>query len=686
MASNRQLYVEIIGDDRSLRNAYKRSGEASKKFDRETKQTFRGAAAGSGAFKALGRQVAFASGAFIGAAGFVSVVKSSVGAASDLNEAVSKTNVVFGKSAKEVEDWSKTLATSFGLAGGQALEIASSFGALFAPMGLIGEEAARQSEKLTQLGADLASFYNTDVTDALAAVQSGLVGQSRPLRRYGILLDAARVQQEALRETGKKHAADLTNQEKVLARINIIYHDSAQAQGDFARTSGGLANQQRILRANITNLQEQLGTALLPAILKITKRMNVWLGDTKNQAKLQADLTAAVDVATTSFGLLADAISGAASAYRDFRSAATHVPGGGSSLDEILKVLFVPGYGLKRVATLGGLRGGKSGVAPSDKSGQDTLDRVFGHAAGGAGSFDATVTAAIKTTRRRLGLHAQWVRSQTDLAKAETTSGDADNRRVLVQQKKIIAAALSATTNLKKRKVLYQELGQIQDAILKIDQDAADKVAAAKKKQHDKELAQQKKIREAIQSQSDKVNAEFKRMLDAQKAAAAKLKARLKAATDAVRQQIGDLFTGPILNPTDAANKGILGVTGTGAPTIGTFTRDVVAQTAGFIARNADLARLARAGAPGALLKQLRDSGDSALIHTLATGSKAAQARLFKAVNAQEKVIQQIAHADIQARTVVVHSGNVRHTSVTPQSQRRGRGAGIVQGGYLRGD
>jgi hypothetical protein len=181
---------------------------------------------------------------------------------------------VFRKSGAEVNEWAKTLANSFGLSTREALTFASTFGALFQPLGIVGTEAAKQSEKLTELGADLASFYNTDVADALAAIRSGIVGESEPLRSYGVLLSETRVQQEALTETGKKNVANLTDQEKVLARIALIYKDSKVAQGDFARTADQAAQQTKILKANVANLEAELGATLLPTLNKVVSALN----------------------------------------------------------------------------------------------------------------------------------------------------------------------------------------------------------------------------------------------------------------------------------------------------------------------------------------------------------------------------------------------------------------------------
>jgi len=212
-------------------------------------------------------------------------LKDSVLAASDLNEQIAKTNTVFGESGAQIEEWSKTTTTAFGVSERDALKMASSFGALFAPVGLVGQQSADMSEKLTQLGGDLASFYNTDVQSALDAIQSGLVGQVRPLRAYGVQLSAARVQQQALTDTGKRHASELTNLDKTMARIKIIFQDTKKPQGDFARTQDHLANQTKILTGNIDDLSTALGEGLIPAVTTAFGGLNALLGLMKKTGK-----------------------------------------------------------------------------------------------------------------------------------------------------------------------------------------------------------------------------------------------------------------------------------------------------------------------------------------------------------------------------------------------------------------
>ena len=125
------------------------------------------------------------------------------------------------------------------------------------------------------LASDLASFNNTTPEQAIDAIGAALRGESEPLRAYGVLLDDASMRQAALKlgliETTTQA---LTPQQKVLAAQALIYEQTSAAQGDFARTSGGLANQQRVLDAQMQNLQATIGQALLPIVLALTTAMN----------------------------------------------------------------------------------------------------------------------------------------------------------------------------------------------------------------------------------------------------------------------------------------------------------------------------------------------------------------------------------------------------------------------------
>jgi hypothetical protein len=196
--------------------------------------------------------------------------KKSVEIASDVAESQSKISVVFGKSAQSVLDFGETSGESLGISKRAALEAAGTFGNLFVSLKLPQAEAAKMSTKMITLAADMASFNNASPEEALEAIRSGLVGETEPLRRFGVNMNDATLRTQALKDgliSNTKEA--LSPAVKAQAAYGLMLAQTGTAQGDFARTSDGLANQQRILAARFEDLQAKLGEKLLPVVTKV---------------------------------------------------------------------------------------------------------------------------------------------------------------------------------------------------------------------------------------------------------------------------------------------------------------------------------------------------------------------------------------------------------------------------------
>lgn len=195
----------------------------------------------------------------------VSSLSEAVQNATDLGEEASKSNVIFGKSAGQIAKFADS-ASAIGLSRQAALQATGTFGNLFTAMGLGSDRAAEYATKMTTLGADLASFSNTTVDEAITAIGAALRGESEPIRRYGVLLDDATLKQAAL------DAGLVTSTKGVLppaikaqAAYALILKQTSKAQGDFARTSDSLANLNRVVDAQKTNLSAIFGIAFQPA-------------------------------------------------------------------------------------------------------------------------------------------------------------------------------------------------------------------------------------------------------------------------------------------------------------------------------------------------------------------------------------------------------------------------------------
>jgi hypothetical protein len=270
VVASRDLLVRIIGDSRDVETAFARSSKAANRFGANVDTTAKKADFAAKSFRG------FATGAAAGFGGAVvfnevaQQLNAAISVASNLNEQISRTNVVFQDSADEVVDWSKTTAKSIGVASDQALEAAGTFGAMFDQAGKSSADAAGLSQSVVKLASDLASFNNSSIDDALVALRSGLSGEIEPLRRFQVFLTEAAVANEAMAQSGKTNAKELTQGEKIMARWSLILKQTGKQQGDFLRTSDGLANSQRILAAQTRDLQADIGSALLPAMESIT--------------------------------------------------------------------------------------------------------------------------------------------------------------------------------------------------------------------------------------------------------------------------------------------------------------------------------------------------------------------------------------------------------------------------------
>lgn len=251
----------------------------------------------------------------------------SVKAASDLSESTNKVQQVFGKGAEQVFRFAEKAADKFGQTNQQARDAAATFGIFGRVAKLSGRENAKFAITMDKLASDLASFHNTSPEQAIEAIGAAMRGEAEPIRAYGVLLDEATLKAEALsmgllkpvkdqakikgyqvailegqkkyneavKENGKeslealkaeanlgtardrlKKATEgtippLTQQQKVLAAQSAILKQTKVAQGDFARTSDGLANAQRRLTARWEDAKAKLGTALLPTVNKFVK-------------------------------------------------------------------------------------------------------------------------------------------------------------------------------------------------------------------------------------------------------------------------------------------------------------------------------------------------------------------------------------------------------------------------------
>jgi len=258
-------FVTIVPTTRGARQTIERElGDAGDQAGQDAGENF------DSSFKDKTKNIGAGLFAAAGAAGGVALLKGAIDAAADFGETVSKSRNIFGQASADVEKFAATAATSFGISKTAALGAATNFGNIFTQIGFTSEASAKLSTNLIKTAADLGSFNNVDPTDVLDRIAGAMNGEFDSLQQLIPGINAARVEQEALALSGKTAAKELTAQEKVTATLAIITKDGAKAQDDFAETSTGLANQQRILAARFEDAKVAIGEKLLPAAVALT--------------------------------------------------------------------------------------------------------------------------------------------------------------------------------------------------------------------------------------------------------------------------------------------------------------------------------------------------------------------------------------------------------------------------------
>lgn len=249
MAGNVRVVLKSVWDDKGVKAATKSLDIASKTI--------------STSFKAVGIAAA-ASAVAIG-----KIALDSSKAASDLQESTNAVNVAFGEASTAILKIGESSAESLGLARTEFNAAAVRFSAFAERIVGQGGDVAGFIGDVTTRAADFASVFNIDVSEALRVFQSGLAGEAEPLKRFGINLLESEVKAYAMANGIGEVGRELTETEKVQARYGLLLQSTAKTQGDFANTSDGLANRQRILQASFTDIQAEIGTALLPALESI---------------------------------------------------------------------------------------------------------------------------------------------------------------------------------------------------------------------------------------------------------------------------------------------------------------------------------------------------------------------------------------------------------------------------------
>jgi len=351
------------GAGRFMGNAGAVQGGAAPSMSAQMAERMGGGGQAGGSLQRLGLGLTGLSVSMIGLG--VSAVK----AGNDVYESESLVANTFGANTSKIKAWSEERRNSFGVNAYAERAAAASFQNLFTAGGLDPNKAAAMSESFVQARGDLVSFYNVADKDVLGALQSGVNGESEPLRRFGIYLSEASTNAYAYAHGIAATNAKLTEQQKLQARAGFILESftKSKAHGDLDATKDSPSNQIRRLNNERDEALADLGTAFIPIEQDGIKLLRGMVPPIQSAVKWFAGLDATTRKWTVGLGLAAGPLT------------------------------FLAGKGLSLAAawkTLKGGGGAATGAAGADSKGGSPLDSI-------KDKLQSTLTDAIKT---KLGL------------------------------------------------------------------------------------------------------------------------------------------------------------------------------------------------------------------------------------------------------------------------------------------
>lgn len=212
-----------------------------------------------------------------GAFGIIAIAKfqqAALDAASSLVEVQNVVDVAFGDMEYKMERFANISVKQFGMSELAAKQTGGAYMEMGKALGLDAETASNMAIKLTALTGDFASFYNISQDYARVALSAVYTGETETLKRYGIVITKANLQEFAAAHGIEKKVSAMTSAEKTMLRYQYIIQATADMEGDFARTSNSWANQVRLLKEQWTVFLTTLGNGMTKVLAPLLRMLN----------------------------------------------------------------------------------------------------------------------------------------------------------------------------------------------------------------------------------------------------------------------------------------------------------------------------------------------------------------------------------------------------------------------------
>lgn len=256
---------------------------------------------------------------------------------SDLQEVQNVVDVTFPRMSKQVDNFAKNAAASFGLSETMAKKFTGTSGAMAKAFGFSEQAAYEMATTLTGLAGDVASFYNISQDEAYTKLKSVFTGETETLKDLGVVMTQSALDAYALANGYSKTTAKMSEMEKVALRYKFVQDQLSAASGDFIRTSDGWANQVRVLQLQFDSLKATIGQGLINVLTPVIKVINTIIGKLMSLANAFKAFTEMITGKGSSGGGTSAAAAGMEAVAQSADKANTAAGGAGSAAKKAAK-------------------------------------------------------------------------------------------------------------------------------------------------------------------------------------------------------------------------------------------------------------------------------------------------------------------------------------------------------------
>lgn len=289
------LRKELIEEAKSA--AKQAAKEAQAEVNKSSKGFSKSIGSASSSLSGLG-SIASKVGGILGAvfsvAKIVSFGKACIDLGSDLAEVQNVVDVVYGNMSADVNSFAQAAIKSYGMSETVAKNYMGTLGAMSKAFGFTTQEAYGQAEALTALAGDMASFYNKSTDETFTALKAVYSGETEVLKQYGVVMNETALNEFALSKGISKTVKEMSEQEKVSLRLAFVQDRLSAASGDFQRTSGGWANQVRVLSLQFDSFKASIGQGLINVLTPVVQWLNMIMEAANRAAQAFSNFTASL--------------------------------------------------------------------------------------------------------------------------------------------------------------------------------------------------------------------------------------------------------------------------------------------------------------------------------------------------------------------------------------------------------